>query len=109
VAQPQQKIVYAYNNWSGIVWVPHLSERIHSIGVKIEPNIPWIIREVLHKAKAQLFPLVGVLHPRYHGTPVTAQKSRYGQFPQVANGWGTMHPVLDTAPPLKTKEEGQLT
>jgi hypothetical protein len=57
VAQPWRKIVYAHNNWSGTVWVPHLSERINSISAKTISNIPWIIRKVLLMAKVEMFPL----------------------------------------------------
>jgi hypothetical protein len=57
VAQPWSKIVYTHNNWSNTVWVPHLSELIHSIGAKTKSHIPWIIREVLLMAKVKLFPL----------------------------------------------------
>jgi hypothetical protein len=39
------------------MWVPHLSERIHSSGAKTKPNIPWIIREVLLTVKVKMFPL----------------------------------------------------
>jgi hypothetical protein len=39
------------------MWVPHLSERIHSIGAKTKSNIPWIVREVLLMAKVKVFPL----------------------------------------------------
>jgi hypothetical protein len=39
------------------VWVPHLSERIHSIGANTKTNIPWIIREVLLMAQVKMFPL----------------------------------------------------
>jgi hypothetical protein len=39
------------------VWVPHLLKRIHSIGAKTTPNIPWIIREVLLMVKVKMFPL----------------------------------------------------
>jgi hypothetical protein len=38
------------------MWVPHLSERIHSIGAKTKSNISWIIRKVL-MAKVELFTL----------------------------------------------------
>jgi hypothetical protein len=41
----------------GTVWVPHLSERIHSIGAKTKSNIPWIVREVLLMAKIEMFSL----------------------------------------------------
>jgi hypothetical protein len=51
------KIVYAYNNWSSTVWVPHLFKMIHSIGAKIKSNIPWIIRKVLLIAKVKMFSL----------------------------------------------------
>jgi hypothetical protein len=37
------------------VWVPHLSKRIHSIGAKTKPIIPWIIREFLLMAKVEMF------------------------------------------------------
>jgi hypothetical protein len=37
--------------------VPHLSERIHSIGAKTKSNIPWIIREVILMANVEMFPL----------------------------------------------------
>jgi hypothetical protein len=39
------------------MWVPHLSERIHSIGAKTKSNIPWIVRKVLLLAKVKMFPL----------------------------------------------------
>jgi hypothetical protein len=57
VAQPWWKIVYAHNNRSGTVLVPHLSERIQSIGAKFKSNIPWIIRKDLIMAKVEMFPL----------------------------------------------------
>jgi hypothetical protein len=34
--------------------------------------------------------LVGV---KYRRSPVTAQNSRYDQFPPAVNGWGTIHPI----------------
>jgi hypothetical protein len=37
------------------------------------------------------------------------QNSGYYQFPLAANGWGTIHPIPDMAPPLLAKEEGPLT
>jgi hypothetical protein len=39
------------------MWVPHLSEMIHSIGAKTKSNIPWVVREVLLMAKVEMFPL----------------------------------------------------
>jgi hypothetical protein len=57
MAQPWRKIVYARNNWPSIVWVPNLSERIHSIAAKTKSNIPWIIRKVFLMAKVKMFPL----------------------------------------------------
>jgi hypothetical protein len=36
--------------------VPHLFERIHSIGAKNKSNIPWIVRNIL-MAKVKTFPL----------------------------------------------------
>jgi hypothetical protein len=38
------------------MWVPHLSERIHSITAKTKHNIPWIIREVILMVKVEIFP-----------------------------------------------------
>jgi hypothetical protein len=38
------------------MWVPHHSERIHSIDVKTKSNIPWIVRKVL-MPKVKMFPL----------------------------------------------------
>jgi hypothetical protein len=57
VAQPWRKIVYAHNNLPGTGWVPHLSERIHSIGAKTKSHIPWIVRKVRLMAKVEMFPL----------------------------------------------------
>jgi hypothetical protein len=57
VAQPWRKIVYAHINWSGTIWVPHLSKRIYSISANTKSNIPRIIREVLLMAKVEMFPL----------------------------------------------------
>jgi hypothetical protein len=57
VAQPWRKIVYAHNNWPCTVWVPYLSERIHSIGVMTKSNIPWIVRKVLLMVKVEMFSL----------------------------------------------------
>jgi hypothetical protein len=39
------------------MWVPHLSETIHSICAKTKSNIPWVVREVLLMAKVEMFPL----------------------------------------------------
>jgi hypothetical protein len=39
------------------MWVPRLSERIHSNGTKTKSNIPWTIREVLLMANVEMFPL----------------------------------------------------
>jgi hypothetical protein len=39
------------------MWVPHLSERIHSISAKTKSNTPWIVRNVLLMAKVKMFPL----------------------------------------------------
>jgi hypothetical protein len=49
---------------------------------------------------------IGVKFPRYHGPPVTAENSGYNWFPPAANDWGTIHYVLDKAPPLQAKVEG---
>jgi hypothetical protein len=54
------KIVYGHNNWLGNVWVPHLSERIHSIGAKTKFNIPWIVRKILLMDKVKMFPLPAI-------------------------------------------------
>jgi hypothetical protein len=48
---------------------------------------------------------VGVMYLRYHGSPVTIQKSEHDQFPLVANDWGTIHPVPDMALSLLIEEE----
>jgi hypothetical protein len=45
----------------------------------------------------------------YHEQPVTARNSRYDRFLPVANGWGTIHPILDKDPPLRDEEEGPST
>jgi hypothetical protein len=37
------EIEYAHNNWQCTVWVPHLSEWIHSIYTKSKHDISWII------------------------------------------------------------------
>jgi hypothetical protein len=39
------------------VWVPHLSERIHSISAKTKSNIHLIVRKVLLMARVEMFPL----------------------------------------------------
>jgi hypothetical protein len=52
---------------------------------------------------------VGILYPGYHGPPVMAHKSGYDRFCPMANGWGTLHPVPDVAPPLLAEEEGPMT
>jgi hypothetical protein len=38
-----------------------------------------------------------------------AHKSGYDRFCPMANGWGTLHPVPDVAPPLLAEEEGPMT
>jgi hypothetical protein len=38
-----------------------------------------------------------------------AKNSRYDRFTLAVNDWGTIHPILDMAPPLLAKEEGPLT
>jgi hypothetical protein len=50
-----------------------------------------------------------VLYLGYHRSPVITHKSGYGWFPPMASGWGTMHPILDMAPPLLDEEEGSPT
>jgi hypothetical protein len=52
--------LYAQNNWRGTMWVPHHSEKIHCIGAKIKPNIPWIIIEVLLMVKVEMSPLLTI-------------------------------------------------
>jgi hypothetical protein len=42
-------------------------------------------------------------------SPVTAQNSRYDQFPLVENSWGIIHLVPDMPPPLPVEEEGPPT
>jgi hypothetical protein len=53
--------------------------------------------------------VVGVLYPRYHGSPITAQNSDYDRFPPAVNRWGTIHPVPNMTPSLLAKEEGSPT
>jgi hypothetical protein len=53
--------------------------------------------------------IVVVLYRGYCGSLVTAHKSRYDWFPLVANGWGTMQPIPDIAPPLLAEGEQPLT
>jgi hypothetical protein len=43
---------------------------------------------------------VRVKYPGYHGPPVTAQNFGYDRFLPTTNGWVTIHPVPDKAPPL---------
>jgi hypothetical protein len=52
---------------------------------------------------------VGDSYPGYRGSPFTVQNSGYEWFPIAANGYGTIHPVLDKTPPLQAKEEGPPT
>jgi hypothetical protein len=42
------------------MWVPHLCERIYSIGATTKSNIPWIIRVVILMTKVKMFPLPAV-------------------------------------------------
>jgi hypothetical protein len=51
------EIEYAHHNWPHNVWVPHLSEWIHSIHAKFKPAISWIIREVHLMSKIKIFPM----------------------------------------------------
>jgi hypothetical protein len=50
------------------MWIPHLSERIHSIGVKTKSNIPWIVRKVL-MTKVKIFPLPTISRMSDHSIP----------------------------------------
>jgi hypothetical protein len=52
---------------------------------------------------------VEVWYPGYHGSPVTAQSSGQDRFPPVASGWGTIHLIPDTSPPIQDEEEGPPT
>ncbi len=45
------------------------------------------------------------MYPGYFGLIVMTQNFGYDRFSLAANGWGTMHPVLDMAPPLLVEEE----
>jgi hypothetical protein len=49
---------------------------------------------------------VGVKYPGYRRSLVTTQNYGYDQFPPAANGWGTIHHILDKAPPLQPKGKG---
>jgi hypothetical protein len=42
-------------------------------------------------------------YPGYQGPPVTAQNSGNNWFPRAGNGWGTIHPYQEMAPPLQLK------
>jgi hypothetical protein len=53
--------------------------------------------------------LVWIWYPGYPWPSVTTQNFGYDQFPPVVNGWGTIQPVLDMAPPLLAEEEGPPT
>jgi hypothetical protein len=59
-----------------------------------------------HPLDGRLGATVGVWYPRYHGPPVMAQNFGPGRFLLAANGWGTIDPIPNTAPPLLTEEEG---
>jgi hypothetical protein len=43
---------------------------------------------------------VGVKYLGYYGPLIMTQNSGYDRFPPVANGWETIHPIPDKAPPL---------
>jgi hypothetical protein len=49
--------------------------------------------------------IVEILYPGYHGSPVTAQKYGYDQFPPAAHDWGIIRHIPDMTPPLLAKEE----
>jgi hypothetical protein len=55
------------------------------------------------------FGSVSVKYPGYYGPSVMAQIFGYNRFPPAANGWGTIHPVLNMTPPLLAEEEGPPT
>jgi hypothetical protein len=52
------------------MWVHHLSEMIHSICVKIKPNIPWIISQVLLMDKVKMFSLPIISRMLYLSIPI---------------------------------------
>jgi hypothetical protein len=53
--------------------------------------------------------LLGSSTPDNRGSSVIAQNSGYDQFRPAANGWDTIHPVSDMAPPLQDEEDGPPT
>jgi hypothetical protein len=77
------------------------SFNVTSIRVDIVPArvIPIYILDMIEL-------LVRILYPVYRRPMVMAQDFGYDWFPPTANGWGTMHPIPDIAPPLQTEEEG---
>jgi hypothetical protein len=84
MAQPWRKIVYAHNNWPGTMSVPHLSERIHSVGGKTKSNIPWIIRKVLLMAKVEIFPLPTISRMLDLSIPLLLDMTKQGlNFPSI--------------------------
>jgi hypothetical protein len=62
-----------------------------------------------HPFNGGLGATVGVKYLGYRGSLVMAQNSRYDRFPLVVNGWRTIHPIPDKAPPLQDEEKGPLT
>jgi hypothetical protein len=90
--------------WGTVYQLPPKFDHLSKLATATDGAPPRPIVAPLHIAPLRGH--VGVLYPEYHGSLVTAQKSRYGQFPPAANDWEPLHPVLDTAPQLLAKEEG---
>jgi hypothetical protein len=63
----------------------------------------------LDEMKPLLSITVRALYPGYHELLVTDKNSGYDRLPPAANGWGTIHPIQDMAPPLLAEEEGPPT
>jgi hypothetical protein len=53
--------------------------------------------------------IIGVWYLGNYGSPVTAQNYGYDHFLLAANGYGTIHPIPNMAPPLPAEEEGPPT
>jgi hypothetical protein len=62
-----------------------------------------------HGCVARYMRRVRVLYLGYRGLSVTAKNFGYNRFPLTTNGWETIHPIPDMAPPLQVEEEGPPT
>jgi hypothetical protein len=66
------------------MWVPHLFERIHSIGAKTKSNILWIFRKVLLMTKVKMFPLPTISRMLDLSIPLSLDMPKYElSFPSI--------------------------